>query len=643
MTDASAPSDLSRDVIRAFLERSPPFHELDPISLDGVVARCGVEQVRKGKTILQRGKTEVTHLRLLYQGRVRVFLKDEQGEVSFEDVRGPGEAIGHLGILRGSLANLNVSAIEDSLFITLDRDDFLRLVRANLSFSNHYLKVLSEGYVIKALQHIERPRSAAGGEGSLYLFSAQVGDIVRRRPVTIHGSETIQQAARLMSERRVGCLLVTDPSERIVGIITDRDLRTKVVAQGFDVTAPVDRIMASPVHSIPTHTVCFDALLEMMKLRVHHLGIEKRGEIVGVLSGHDLMVVQGSSPLFLVRKIQAQRNIEGLYDISLQSPRVVRSLIHEGAKASHVTRMITLINDYILDRLLTLLEETLGTPPVPFCWLLMGSEGRKEQTFRTDQDNGLIYRDPESEAERKAALEYFEVFANEAVTDLVASGFPRCKGGVMASNPKWRQPYSVWQRYFDQWIQTPKPRDVLHATIFFDFRPGYGDRSLGQRLREHLTAQVKGQEVFLRFLARDCLNTPPAISFFRQFNLEKSGPHKNKLDLKTKGITPFVDFARLMSLEAGIQETNTLERFQLLGESGRISEEFQVQASQAYEFQMNLRILHQQAMDEEALEPDNFIDPALLSELDRRTLKDSLTVINDIKALIKDVYRLGTA
>lgn len=636
--DAKEP-DLKQ--IRTFLENNQPFSELDPITRDGVAARCGVESQPAGTVILERGKTEVPYLRLLFKGKVKLFLRDDQGETNLEDVRGPGQPIGHLAILRGSLSNLDVRTIEDSVFLTLNREDFQQLLRSNLSFANFFLTALSEGYVSKALEQLARRSRSAATDGSLYLFHAQVGDIARRRPVTIPGSESVSRAAKVMSERRVGCLLITDPSEKIVGIITDRDLRTKVVAAGLDFQAPVSEIMTSPFHTIPSHTVCFDALLEMMKRRVHHLVLEKKGEIIGVISGHDLMVVQGSSPLFLVREIRAQRTIEGLYDLALQSPRVVRSLIREGAKARHVTRMITLINDYILDRLLAILEDTLGTPPVPFCWLLMGSEGRKEQTFRTDQDNGIIYQDPETEAERKAAEEYFEVFGQEAVSDLVACGFPRCKGGIMASNPKWCQPYSVWKKYFEHWIFNPEPQEVLNATIFFDFRSGYGDQRIGADLRKHLMENVQGQDVFLRFLARDCLNTPPAVSFFRQFNVEKSGPHKNRFDIKTKGLTPFVDFARVMALQAGVSETNTLERFMLLGQAGAISEDLMIQASQAYEFQMHLRLLHQQAMDEEALEPDNFIDPEELSDLDRRTLKDSLGVVNDLKAVVKDAFHLG--
>jgi CBS domain-containing protein len=305
--------------------------------------------------------------------------------------------------------------------------------------------------------------------------------------------------------------------------------------------------------------------------------------------------------------------------------------------------MITLLNDYILGRLLGLLEEKLGPPPAPYCWLLMGSEGRRDQTFRTDQDNGLMYRDPDSEAEAREAEEYFQVFADEAVKALVACGFPRCKGDVMASNPTWRRPYSAWQGYFDQWIRAAQPMDVLHATIFFDFRSGHGDESLGDRLRTHLLKTVAGQDVFFRLLAKDTLTSPPPLTFFRGFALEKNGPSKNRLDIKTKGLTPLVDFARLLSLRHGVKATNTLERLQLLGESGAVSREMQVQASQAYEFQMQIRLIHQQALYDDAQEPDNFIDPAALSDLDRSTLKEAFGVIQEIKSYLKEAFHLASA
>lgn len=644
MATTSTSSSLSQAQIVDFLRATPPFNDLDQASLDDLAGRCAQESHAPGAVILVRGRSQVDVLRLIVKGRVKVFFRDEEGQENLLDHRGPGMSIGALGILRGSLSNLDVVSVEQTLCLVLTREDFLDLIARHPRFSQHYLKLLSESYVGKVLAELSRPRPPQPAEGSLFLFSAQVGDVVRRRPVTIPAWESVQRAAMLMSDQRAGCLLVTDSAEAIVGIITDRDLRTKVVAAGRPITIPVGEIMSSPVQTIPIHTVCFDAMLEMMKRRVHHIAMEKGGRIVGVFAAHDLMVVQGSSPLYLVREIAAQNRIEGLYELSLKSPRVVRALIYEGAKPGYVTRMITLINDYILDRMLTLLQEELGPPPVPFCWIMMGSEGRKEQTFRTDQDNGLIYQDPQGEAEAKAAREYFALLGSQAIEHLVRCGFPRCKGGIMASNPQWCQPLSVWRQYFDRWISTPEPQDVLHATIFFDFRPGYGHLDLGTSLRDHLLRQVSGQEVFFRHLAKDTYAAgSPLTSILRNFAVEREGPHKDKLDLKTKGLVPFVDFARLMSLRAGVRETNTLERYQRLVDGGHLSTDLHLKASQAFEFQMQLRLVHQQMMHEEGLEPDNYINPAQLSELERRTLKEALGVISEIKSYLRETFRLGSA
>lgn len=631
----------SREQILEFLGSIKPFNELEPDKLRRLADRCKVESYPKGSLILARHQSAINHLRLLHQGRVKLSLRDDEGKEALESFRGPGEAIGFLGLLLRSLSNLDVTAVEDTVCVLVEREDFQELIQSNPLFAKYFLQALARGYVARALSELERPRVHLTTEGSLYMFSAQVGDIVRRRPAMIPASQSVQEAARLMNEKRVGYLLVLDQSDEVAGIVTDRDLRTKVVASGQSPSVPVERIMSSPVQSIPTHTFCFDALLEMMKRRVHHLILKEDGRITSVVSGHDLMVLQGASPLFLVREIMAQRKIEGLYDLSLKSPRVVSSLIREGAKASHVTRLITMINDYILEKLLTLMQEELGPPPTPFCWVLMGSEGRREQTFRTDQDNGIVYADPQDEAQAKKAKDYFHMFGNEAIRHLVACGFPRCKGNIMASNPRWCQPFSVWAGYFDNWIHSPEPKDVLNATIFFDFRPGFGALELGRDLRTHLMDEVKGQDLFLRFLAQDAMTTPAATSFFRQFVVEKHGPHKNRLDLKTKGLVPFVDFGRIMSLKHGVRETNTMKRLQVLGQEGSISADLAQKAGQAYELQMQLRLVHQQVQHEEGLEPDNFIDPYALSEMERRALKDALGVVSEIKGYLKSAFRLG--
>ncbi len=353
------------------------------------------------------------------------------------------------------------------------------------------------------------------------------------------------------------------------------------------------------------------------------------------------MVQQGTSPISLFREIVAQRRIDGLYSLSEKVPLVIRTLIEEGAKANNITRMIAVLNDQIVNRVLMLLEEELGTAPMPFCWMMLGSEGRQEQTFKTDQDNALIYETPPDDWEAiKRAKLYFRRFGNMAIEHLANCGYPLCKGEMMASNPKWRKPFSTWHNYFDRWMSAPEPQAVLHATIFFDFRAGYGTTSVADRLRDYLAQIAPQRGIFLMHLAKDCLVNKPPLSFFRNFIVEKDGEHKNRLDIKTRGLVPYVDFGRLMALKHGIKETNTIARLQALAEGDYIPRDLYMETREAYEYQMQLRLVHQLQMMEAGKTPDNYIDPGELSDLEKQTLKEAFAVISRIQGYIKTELRV---
>jgi CBS domain-containing protein len=296
------------------------------------------------------------------------------------------------------------------------------------------------------------------------------------------------------------------------------------------------------------------------------------------------------------------------------------------------------LNDSLLDRLFSLLEPDFGPAPVPFCWLLLGSEGRQEQTFRTDQDNGLMYQDPGSSAERERADSYFETFVGRAVDHLIACGYPPCKNHTSASNPKWRQPYTMWESYFSEWISTPDPREVRRALVFFDFRAGPGFSALADGLREQFTEQAQRQHAFLAHLAGDCLADWPPLSFFRSFVVEKNGERSNRLDLKRRGLLPIVNFARLMALCHGIPETNTFTRLELLAKRGHIPADLYADVREAYEFQTQLNLVHQLKMAESGQAPDSYVDPGELSDLERKTLKDAFAVMNRLRGHIKKQF-----
>ena len=631
------------EVVVEFLSKIMPFDELDDDVLHGVARHVRVDFFPKGTRLFIAGETEVRHLYLIQRGGVKSFLTDDEGEVTLKDYRGEGSYIGALPIIRGTKANLDIEMVEDTFCFLLPREVFLELINKQPGFAQFYLKSFSEKIVNTAYTELRRHRMSRRGDDEMYLFTMQVGDIIKAVPRKVAANTTIQNSAGAMAEYRIGSLLIHDPDddEQIIGIITDRDLRNKVIAAGLDYQEPVSSIMTTPVATVLSKSTCFDALLQMMTTGIHHLAVERKGKIIGIVTSHDIMLLQGTSPYSLFKEIGKQRDIKGLYPLSRKIPDIIRNLIKEGAKAGHIARMISLLNDQILERLLTLLEDELGPPPVPYCWLLMGSEGRREQTFKTDQDNAIIYADPRDDEQAGAAHDYFTNFADKAIDHLVNCGYPLCPGEIMARNPKWCQPVSVWKDYFAGWIATPDPEELLHVTIFFDFRPGFGKISLADDLRQYLNRQTRRQEIYLLHLARECMAVRAPLSFFKSFIVDKDGEHRNKLDIKTKGLTPFVNFARVLALKYGIKETNTLSRLHVLAEEGHISEELWATAHDAYELQMQLRLIHQLTQIEEGVLPDNYIDPARLSDLEKKMLKESFEVVERLHSVLKSIFGVG--
>jgi CBS domain-containing protein len=641
MKTATDISSLDPRLIQEFLGKTLPFSELDVDRLAELSGQFTLRFFPKETVIFRQDLDEVNDFYLIYSGGIKTYLSSEGDLVTLLDFRGEGSYFGALALIRGSMANFNVETVEDTWCLELEKQLFLDLVHNNPRFSQYYLRRFSDDLVTTAYAELRLRKGAPRPQEMLYLFNVQVGDVISRSPECIHASQTIQEAAERMSDLEIGSLLVQDQSGEIVGIVTDKDLRRKVVARGRDCSAPVAEVMTAPVKTIPSNAMCFDALLQMMNQRVHHLAVARGDRIAGMVSVHDIMVQQGASPLYLYREIINQRTIEGLYPLYRKVPRVVRALVEEGAKANNITKVISELNEQIAQRLLTLLDQQMGPAGFPFCWITFGSEGRREQTFKTDQDNAIIYDAPmDDEAQMKIARAHFRTFGREATQHLAACGYELCKGNMMASNPRWRKPYPVWEDYFGRWLNNPEPKEVLNGTIFFDFRPVYGQTQLGEDLRQFLTSLSPKKSFFLMHLARDCTSTRPPLTFFKNFVVEKDGKYKDRVDLKTQGLTPLVNFARLMALANGIRETNTVARLDALVQKECIPRELYLEAKEAYEFQMQLRLVHQLRAIESNQAPSNYIDPAELSDLERETLKEAFGVIGGIQAYVKNQFRV---
>ena len=361
----------------------------------------------------------------------------------------------------------------------------------------------------------------------------------------------------------------------------------------------------------------------------------------GVVSINDIMMHRGISPVTLLSEIDAQSDIQGLYRLSGQLPRLVQELVDGGATATSITRIVSVLNDRIVGRLLLLMEGKMGPAPVPFCWIVMGSEGRQEQTLRTDQDNAILYEDLEDDWQliKKAKL-YFRSLGNEMIEHLVKCGYPLCKGGMMASRSTWRKPFSVWTSYFNEWMTSADPETMLLVKVFLDFRHNYGAAHLAGRLRDHVFEEGPRRRFYSNHLTKDASAIAPPLSFFRNFIVERDGEHKNRLDLKLRGMVPIVDFCRAMAFKNGILETKTMSRLSKLQEEAFVPEELCSEIMEAYEFLMHLRLLHQLRLVHREEEPHNFVDPAELSDLEKQTLKGAFGVINRMQTFLTK-HRVG--
>jgi CBS domain-containing protein len=625
-------------VVLHFLQRTFPFSELPTSLLDRLSRRCVIDHYPKGSLIFHQDTTEVTHFHIIQKGAVKAYLTSEDTLVSITDYSGEGESFGALPIVSGQHADFNVEAVEDTFCFLIQREDFLDVVKDNPRFARYYLETFSEDFVCAVYSELRREKLAERRQDTFYLLNHRVRDIIKQTPDIIESSMSVQDAGAHMAKLRVDALLVRDKAGALVGLLSNKDFRTKVVAEALDYSTPVAQIMTAPLPTIPAQALCFDALMRMIRDRVDQLAVEHRKTIVGLVSAHDIVLHQGASFLYDFWNIGAQQKLAGLQAIPQKVPVVVRTLMQEGARAENLTKVITLFNDRILKQLLTLVSEELGPSPVPFCWMTLGSEGRREQTFKRDQDNALIYQEPADPKDRPDVEAYFRTFAKKAVDHLHTCGYERCLHKFMASNPRWCRPYEAWESYFEEWILHPIPPEVALFKIFFDFRPLYGSESIATHLRTRIVQMLPRGHAFLRYLAEDYLNHPPPISLFGEFIVDPGGAHVDQMDLKSRGLTPFVNFARLMALRHGIRETGTLERLQLLCERGHLPRELYSDAREAYEFQIQLTLVQQLRSVEEGLKAEYYLRPSELSDLERKTLKDAFAVIHRMMEHVRKVF-----
>ncbi len=610
--------------VRDFLAGHPPFDQLPADVLERLPRSLTIRYLRRGKAF-PPDDADGAYLYLVRQGALE--LRSDRDELVAK--YGEGDLYSALCTEEPEARGLAGRAVEDTLLYLLPCRAFGELRAGHPGFDRYFARSLRDK-LRRTLDALQSAPALGGG-----LMSVDVGSLVAREPVRVTPDASIREAAQVMSRERVSSLLVMQEG-RLEGILTDRDLRRRCLAEGVSADRPVREVMTAGVHTIAAGTPGFEALLAMTRLGVHHLPVVSREQVLGVVSTTDLVRHQGANTVYLVGSVRRSGSVAALAQASARLPELQVQMVAAGATPGHLGQAVGAVADAITRRLLELAEAGLGAPPGPYAWLAFGSQARHEQTVLSDQDNGLLLSDGERTEEHDA---YFGALARFVNDGLHACGFPRCSGEVMASNATWRQPLRGWRGHFDGWIERPQPKALMHASIFFDMRAVAGDEGLLERLRSHVLDKVRGNEVFLAHLTANAIQHRPPLGFFRGFVLVRGDEHADTLDLKHGGIIPIVELARIQTLAVGSAALGTVERLREAAQSGATSRAGAEDLEDALAFIASLRARHQAEQIKEGLAPDNYVRPEELSLLERSQLKDAFAVIRRQQEILAQVYR----
>jgi CBS domain-containing protein len=585
------------------------------------------------------------------QGPVDRFLVIKQGKVLGEqNVANASETDTWLELSEGEcfplgalLANRRVASLyragTDIFCYELSADDFRELIGKSAAFRDFCTRRIAN-----LLEHSKQVIQAQYSNSSVeqQSLASPLAAIVRRVPVTCSPDSTVRQVLTLMHEQFVGSMVAVDDRGRPLGILTLPDVLERIALPQIDLDQPVINVMSTHLETLPPHALAHEAALTMAKHGFRHVLVVEEGRLVGLVSEKDLFALQRVGLRQIGSTIRHADSVEVLQQGAADIRSMAHNMMAQGVAPEQLTQFISAFNDLLTARVVELECKASGLIGTPLhdglCWMALGSEGRFEQTLNTDQDNAIIFEVPtgmDADQVREKLLPVAKRI-NEA---LALCGFPLCKGEIMAGNPKWCLSLEEWKRAFSSWISGGTPESLLHASIFFDFRPLYGAQHLAEDLRQWLARVASDNSRFLHMMAANALNNKPPLGVVRDFVLGKG----NMLDLKLNGITPFVDAARIFGLAAGVTHTNTIQRLRMSASRMNLHKSEIDAWIDALLFIQVLRLRHHDEESERGLGDDaldNRIDPERLNELDRRILKEAFRQARKLQARLALEYHL---
>lgn len=613
--------------IQEFIRQYPPFDQLPDDALAEVTKSIEISYFRADSVIVETND-KISELYMVRSGVVEIYRRNG----ALYNRLDQGKLFGQMGLLTNNKIRFPAKSLKDTLLYCIPEYIFHDFCERYEEFAD-FVEVEDSTRLKQAVENKADDANA--------LTTSKVKTLITRDVLILPNTNSIKSVAAIMTEENVSAALINDPEiidaedNNFVGIITEKDLCSKVVASGLDVNLPVSEVMSTELISLDHNAYIFEAMLLMLRYNVHHLPILKNKQPIGLIEVSDIIRYESQNSLLFVSSIFQQQSTEDLATLSTQLKGCFVRMVNEDANSHMVGRAMSEIGRSFKQRLLELAEEDLGPPPVPYCFLALGSMARDEQLIVTDQDNAIILDNSYEESKHG---EYFEKLSKFVCDGLAICGYSYCTGDIMATNPEHRKTQSEWEDCFTDWIDHPNGKALLNCSIFFDLTGVYGRVKWAEQLNAFILRRAKKNNRFLACLAHNALNRKPPLGFFKDFVMENDGRHNNSINLKRRGTAPLADLIRIHALAIGSQSQNSFERLEDIIEAGILPKSKGQDLQHAMELISLVRLRHQALDVESDIDPDNNIEPENMSDFERRNLKDAFLVLSNAQSFLKYRY-----
>ena len=639
---------MSTDVIKT-LKSVTPFNSLTIDVLNELIPKLKIKDYLPGDYVFKQGELSQRCLFIISHGSAEITVANEKGIEAVVGFRQQLDFFGETVVLTDLTYPASVRTKEQMTCFLLARKDLEHLINNHSDFAGFFSLILSERMRVLYEEIVTEQSFEAYSSVDTPLFSKRVSEIMSTPVLTCHPRQPIKSAVDMMLKKNISSLVVTDDNFKPLGMITEKGLLKSIVTGNITTIEnyTAGDIMEHTLVTISPKSLFNQALLAVIKHQVKYLIVVDREKLVGIVTLMDLVKARNTGTLLLTSEIDNKHTIDELVVIGQQINSILYGLVAEKAAVSTSMEIMTELHDRLTRKIIMICENEMitkgrGKPPVDYAWIHMGSAGRREMTLRTDQDNAIVYANPDEQQAQKVTA-YFHELAVSIVNSLERCGFAKCKGGVMASNSLWCQSLNGWRETIHEWMKKGIPENVRALTIFLDFRYIYGSSALVNRLQDIVKTIDPGSETTVmvsHLLTQDDIKFKVPLNLLGGFVTNKNGSHRGEINLKNAAAIHIVNCIRVYAVKYGIPFTSTFDRIRILSEQKIIPPDDAELVSAAYETLMMFRIRENVKKFKQGQQPDNYVNPYRLSKREQALLKDAFTAITRLQKLTSNRFSI---